>query len=69
MLYKEDVYNSSTTATALLKIYPDILAPSEITDLGLFAFVNAALHCSTTVEVCVALNEVAENIKNKDKGV
>ena len=50
------------TASALDSIFPDRLTPAVITDPVLSSFTNAALHCSTTVELANVLNTAVARV-------
>jgi hypothetical protein len=60
-LYNEnDVYKNARTAQALSIMYPSQAPELQFKNPVLSAFANAIWHCSSAAEVCVVLNEAAD---------
>jgi hypothetical protein len=54
------VYDAAMTAQALDALFPDYVSMEGMTNAALRAFTNAALHCSTIVEVTRVMNTAVE---------
>jgi hypothetical protein len=64
VLYNEkNTYQAASTAKALSVLFPDNLLPSGLRNPVLRAFTNAILHCSTSAEVAITLNEAIARVE------
>jgi len=66
VLYNESVvYKNAMTAKALRYLYPARRTPAGITNAALVEFTNAALHCSSAIEVTNVLNGAIVTVEKK----